>query len=354
MTDINSATQDQLSQSINAVLLLNSSCQAIVESYITPSDSPWYSPVANELHNAQVLVRQWRLSGYLYFNQSILTDCGNCAAAILAARTTVEQLFAALTQQFTEQQKQQLVAALQQLVPVVTSLNSSVGTYQDKLNGWSLSIAAVHAQLNNTIGQIQQQAAEIEADIQAANQIIASMQQTIEQDRQALAKAKAAESKGIVETIFGVLLAPITGGASLILAGIGVASIVEGEAEITALQSNISSAQQQIVTNQAHLSDDQKQIASLQGIGSSANLVISDVNFIGESLDALRTQWQLLRDNLLGVISKITQAENAAMLVLSKVWFEAACNEWAAILQFVRSMQNAGFSTSKVSIQTLK
>ena len=350
MSDTNTTTQDHLSQSIGAVLLLNSSCQAIVESYITPSESPWYDPVSTELHRAQVLVRQWRLSGYLYFNQSILTDCGNCANAIINARALIESLFADLAQQYNDAQKQQLIAALQQLLPVVAGLNSSVSSYQAKLSDWNLSIAAVHDQLNTTIGQIQQQAADIQADIQAANQMIASMQQTIEQDRQALAKAKAAESKGIIETIFGVLFAPITGGASLILAGIGVASIVEGEAEIKALQSNIETAQQQIVTDQAHLSDDQKQIASLQSIGSSANLVLSDVQFIGASLDALRTDWQLLHDNLEGVISKITQAENADMLVLSKVWFEAACHEWSAILQFVQSLQNAPIQTVKVSV----
>lgn len=350
MGDTNTNAQDHIAQSMNAMLLLNSSCQAIVQTYIAPSSSPWNQQVADELGDAQDLVRDWRLSGFLYFSQTILAGTTACGNAIMNAKPQIETLFAQLAQNFNATTKQQLLTQLSNLEPQILSLNDSIGNYEDKLSSWNVQMSKVHDRLSQTIASIQEQESELQADIAATNAQIASMQKTIETDRQAIAKAKAARTRGIIETIFGVVFAPLTGGASLILAGIGVASIVEGEAAITALQSSITKAQSQIVSDQSHLNDDQKQVVSLQGIVASANLVMSDVNFIGESLDSLRTDWELLHQNLSDVITKITNATDASVLILSKVWFEASCDEWSSILDFVQSLQNAPTTTTHVTI----
>jgi hypothetical protein len=70
--------KEQLNFSTNAALMLNSACQAIVETYLEPSNSPWFNPVREELSEAQKLVRSWRQEGYLYFDNDILTETANC------------------------------------------------------------------------------------------------------------------------------------------------------------------------------------------------------------------------------------------------------------------------------------
>lgn len=342
--------QGKITQSMNAMLLLNSSCQAIVETYIAPSASPWYQQVENELGDAQDLVRKWRESGYLYFSQTILSGTAACASSILASKDQIESLYTQLTTTYSPSLKQSLISQLSGFGSQISALNNNIDDYEAKLKAWTLQISAVQNRLTTTVGAIQAQEADLQADIKSTNDQIASMQKTIETDRQAIAKAKAQRKRGIFETIFGCVLAPFTGGASLILAGIGVASIVEGEAAVNALESQIQTATSHIIADQAHLTDDQKQIVSLQGIVASANLLQSDVDFIGTSLDSLRTDWQLLSDNLTDQISKITNAENAQALIISKVWFDASCEEWSSILDFANSLQNMSVSTTHVSI----
>lgn len=343
--------QGHISQNLNAILMLNSSCQAVVENYIAPSNSPWYPAVSGELSRAQDLVREWRLSGYLYFGQSIISSTLDCANAILGAKPSIESMFGDLSGSYSEELKQKLVNELNGFKPKIQNLSSSLVDYEGSLRAWNIKMEKVHKDLSDTIGKIQAQEASLQADIQANNIQIESMRKTVEQDRRAIAKAKSERSKGIVETIFGVILAPVTGGASLILAGIGVSSIVEGEAKVKALESDIRNATNRITADQAHLSDDQRQIVSLQGISTSAAIVLSDVDFIGESLDLLRTDWELLHQNLEGVVSKVEKATDAKEIIVSKLWFESACNEWSAILDYVKTFQGIQIDTTKVSIQ---
>lgn len=342
--------QGNITQSMNAMLLLNSSCQAIVETYINPSSSSWYQQVEDELGDAQDLVRAWRESGYLYFSQSILSNTVACANSFLASKTQIESIYNQLSTNYSDTVKQSLISQLSGFSSQILALNNNIDSYEAKLKSWTIKMAAVQTRLTNTVSAIQAQEADLQADIAATNDQIASMQKTVETDRQAIAKAKAERTRGIVETIFGCLLAPFTGGASLILAGIGVASIAEGEAAINALESQIQTATNKINADQSHLNDDQKQIVSLQGIVSSANLVLSDVDFIGSSLDSLRTDWQLLSDNLNDEITKISNAKTAQEIIISKVWFEASCEEWVEILNYVNSLQNLSITTAHVQV----
>lgn len=342
--------QDHMTQSMNAIVMLNASCQAIVENYIAPSNSPWYKQVFAELGEAQDLVRQWRLSGNLYFGQTIVQGTIDCGTTFLASKTQIEALYTKLSQNFSETDKQTLIAELKAVEPKIKSLNTNIASYEESLRSWNIQLEGVHKKLANTIAEIQAQEGDLQADITATNQQIDLMQQTIEKDRKAIAKAKSQRTSGIVETIFGVLLAPVTGGASLILAGIGVGSIVEAEAKVKALESDIKSDTNRIVTDQAHLSDDKKQIVSLKGISSSAELVLSDVEFIEESLDSLRTDWALLEQELGDEISKIEKATTAEEVILSKVWFESACLLWQSVLDYAKSLENLPTNTTKVSV----
>src|SRR5690606_5618063 len=120
------------------------------------------------------------------------------------------------------------------------------------------------------------------------NQKITNLQNQIKTDRKAIAKAKEARKKGITETIFGVLLAPFTLGASLILAGIGVASIAEADQKISEMEKSITKYQKSIVDDQVNLTDDQKAVSSLKGLLMGLSSVLSDMNLISESLQVLK------------------------------------------------------------------
>lgn len=66
--------QTDIPASISAMVLLNSACQGVVETYIDQGNAEhWYAQVEQNLNAVQKLVRQWRLSGNLYFQMTLWT-----------------------------------------------------------------------------------------------------------------------------------------------------------------------------------------------------------------------------------------------------------------------------------------
>ncbi|MDR0281249.1 MAG: hypothetical protein LBJ37_25580 [Paucimonas sp.] len=332
-------TTQQLSDSIGTMLLLDSSCQALIEASIAPSDSPWYPVLDQELGQAENLVVGWRQNGYLYFQNQILAQTAACAQAFLAAQPGLDQAFAQLQTQFDSSLQASIVAQLNALEAPVQGMIDSIDAYTDKLGTFNSQLAVPYAAMNQSVAQIQAQEADIQAQINSINTQIAALQQQVQTDRQAIAQAQAQKTSGVVETIFGVLLTPLTGGLSLVLAGIGVASIAEAQAQISSLQNTISQYQGTIASDQQDLDSDQQQVATLGGLSMSLSLVIGDVTAMTTALGALDVSWGVLSGELGNAAGDVAQAADAQQAIVAQVWFDAACNSWQAILEFVQTMQ---------------
>ncbi len=165
-----------------------------------------------------------------------------------------------------------------------------------------------------------------------ATNAIGAMTTEVVRDRKAIAEAQSQNTSSIVETIFGVLFAPFTGGLSLVLAGIGVSSIVEAQSKVNALESTIKSYQDRIVAAQQTLTQDQAQLVTLNGLLVSGNIALSDVQVSSQMLDQVRTSWDVFFQEMSGIVAKISNAQNASAWVVEKAWFNAACNEWDVIV----------------------
>ena len=229
----------------------------------------------------------------------------------------------------------------------VATLQDSIKKYQSKLATFQSALSKPHHQMVVTANKIQSESKSIQAEITTINNEIASMKLQLIKDRKAIAKAKAAEHRGILETIFGVLLAPFTGGVSLILAGIGVGSIVGAEEKIHQLQTNISSSQKKIVIDQSHLSDDEKQIATLHGLTMSVDLALSDISDTLAALDSLSTSWSVLNGEIATEAANVTNSVDSKSALMSKVWFDASCAGWANIIQFAQDYSAANAPNPK-------
>jgi cell division protein FtsB len=340
----------QLDTSLSAVALLNASCQAVVEAEIQPVQSDWYGTLDQQLGTAETLVLGWRRGGALYFGSGILASVTAYGSTFTAARPQVDAAFAALENDFSVDGLAALVAMLKALEPPLASMESAVQTYLAQLATFEDAMLAVQEQMSATVAQVQAQEAEIQAQITAINATIAALDAQVQTDRAAIAKARSAETTGIVETIFGVLLAPITGGASLILAGIGVASIAGAQELVDQLESAISGYQTTIANDQANLTQDQQTVATLNGLTSSTQLVLDDIGSIGTALDALRTTWTLFGGELTQTVSDLGNAQTAAVLVVAQAWFDAACDSWAAVVAHANALAGLPVSTARVQI----
>ncbi|PAU51946.1 hypothetical protein BZL41_26290 [Pseudomonas sp. PIC25] len=346
-----SQTNQQISDSIGAMLLLNSSCQALIEASIAPSTSPWYPILDQELGQAEDLVVGWRQNGYRYFQDDILGQIDACGKAFLASQATLDDLFRQLETQFDSSIQARIVAALNALEAPVQDMINAINGYTAKLTAFDEKMAAPYANMNRSIAQIQAQETEIQQQITAINTQIQQLQQQVQTDREAIAKAQAQKTKGFIETIFGILLTPFTGGVSLILAGIGVATVAEAQEKISSLETTISQYQSTIANEQQELSDDQQQISTLKGLSMSVSFALNDIAAISTALDSLKTTWGVLSGEIGNAANDVARAENAQQAIVAQVWFDAACNTWKAVDDFVEAMQaNNAPVPNKVSI----
>jgi predicted nucleic acid-binding Zn-ribbon protein len=329
----------QIGASIGAMLLLNASCQALIEVSIAPSRSPWYPVLDQELGQAEDLVVAWRQSGYRDFQDDILGTIDAAGAAFAAAQPGIDAGFAQLNQRFDGATRARIAASMNALAAPVQAMQDAIAGYLAALGKFDQALAVPAAQMNDSIARIQAEETDIAQQIATINAAIAQLQQQVQADRDAIAKAAAQRTTGIVETIFGVLLAPVTGGASLILAGIGVGTIAEAQEKVDALGTAIAQAQAQIAGEQGQLSSDQQQVATLNGLAMSIALAQGDAAAIGAALDALRTSWAVLQGEIGNAASNVAQAQDAQQAIVAQVWFDAACNAWGEIRAFVQSMR---------------
>jgi DNA-binding transcriptional MerR regulator len=328
-------TNQQISDSIGAMLLLNSSCQALIEVSIAPSASPWYPILDQELGAAEDLVVDWRQNGYRYFQDEILGQIAGCGKGFLASQSAVDGMFQTLEAKFDPTVLNEIVTRLAGLEAPVRGMIDALDGYTAKLATFEQAMGVPYAQMNHSVAQIQAQEADLQQQIATISSQIAALQQQVQADRDAIAKAEAQRTTGIIETIFGVLLTPVTGGASLILTGIGVGTIAEAQEKVSSLETTISQYQTAIVGDQQDLSGDEQQVATLSGLSMSMALALNDVAAIDTALDALRTTWGVLLGELQNAAGDLAKAQSAQQAIVAQVWFDATCNVWQAIVPFV-------------------
>jgi cell division protein FtsB len=344
------ATNAQIDDSLSAIALLNGSCQAVVEVEIQQVASSWYDVLDQELGAAETLVLGWRRSGVLYFDGDVLGAITTYGTSFADARPAIDALFASLGNDFTAAGQAQLVGMLQALEPPLDTMASSIASYLAKLATFEESMLGVQDRMTTTVAQVQAQEADVQAQITAINAQIASLTAQVATDRQAIAKARSARTDGILETIFGVLLAPLTGGASLVLAGFGAVSIAEAQSDVDALQASIEGYQSTIASDQATLTDDQRTVVTLTGLTSSTQFVLDDIAGIGTSLDALRVTWTTFHGELGDIVTKLQDATTAAELVVAQAWYDAACAEWAIVVEHAGSLTGLPVTTTRVQV----
>jgi uncharacterized protein YukE len=348
---LSAATENaQIDASMGAVVLLSSSCQAVIEAEIQGGGSSWYPQLDAELGAAENLVLAWRQSGVLYFKTDILQAIARAGTAFTSAQPDIDALVATLKAGPSAAAQAQLVAALEALQPPVQAIVDQADVYLAKLQAFEEAMEVPHGDMETTIAQVQAQETDLQAQITAINAEIASLDTQIQVDRDAISKAEAKRTSGIIETIFGVLLTPFTGGASLILAGIGVASIAEAQSLISGMESQISTYQQTIAGDQSTLSSDQQVIVTLNGLTLSTGMVLADMDRIAAALDALRLGWTAYAGELGDVVAKLVESATAPEVILAQAWYDAACIEWAAIVDHVSGLLGAGLTSTRVQI----
>ena len=156
-------TIQQINHSMNAMLLLHSSCQAIIEVSIEQVDSSWYNTLDQELGKAENLVLAWRQNGYLYFHQLILQEITNYGQSFDASKATIDALFVELENNYSKATKLKLINSLTALISPLKTMISQITEYQTKLQIFETQMQKPHGEMNKTIAQVQAQEQQIQS-----------------------------------------------------------------------------------------------------------------------------------------------------------------------------------------------
>lgn len=341
----------QIDASMSSIVMLNASCQAVIEAEIQQVDSSWYKELDQELGAAEELVLAWRHSGVFFFQSVILQAITAAGQNFVSSQAEIDALFALLLGDSPPPDAQaKVIAALDALRAPVQSIVAQTDDYLARLKAFESQMTSVQEAMEATVAAVQQQETELQAQIKTINAEIASLQQQIATDRDAIRRAESKRTSGIVETIFGVLLAPVTGGASLILAGIGVASITEAELKIASMEGQISSYQQTITNDQATLTSDKQIVVSLKALTMSTGIVLDDIDDIEGALDALRATWTAFDDEAGNIVANLRKSSSAQVAIVSQAWYDAASREWNLIARNAEELAGQQLTSRRIDI----
>lgn len=345
----------QVSESVSATLLLDTSCQALLGVTLAGlgEGSPWSALLAEELAQAQRLAAGWQQGGGHDFQDDVLARLTACAAAFGAAQPSLDAQFAQLQGDFNGASRDAIVAALNALGAPVQALADAVAGQTARLTAFDEALAVPYGRMNTSVAQMTAEERDLEPRIAQQKDQQVRLAQQLQDARSAIADVEAERSKGTIEAILGIALTVVTGPAGLSLGRIGVNTLEEAQAKVASLQSTIKACMQGLVSAQQQVLEDQYRVGAIQGLLLGIGLAQSDIASITTSLEALRTMCNVLLGEIDNAAANVAHAQDAAQAIVAKVWFDAACVGWQAIGAFVASIQAQAKGGADVAARTV-
>ncbi len=329
---------DQIKHGMSATMLLNASCQSVLDAYFRFADQLLCQQIRDDVRRVRTLAGRWREESGQAYQYDVLIAIRDAGIGFDRAKEPVDALFDSLLRHFDPQVKSQLVAEISHLQRPVAAIVQAADRYLAALRQFQMDMTAAEEGLRRTVAEMQAHQQDIQAQIKKITGTIQSLVAEISADRTAIAAAQKEKALGIAEIVFGILFVPMTGGASLLLAGIGVASFDAADQRIAQLDEKILLAQQAVVDDQQTLDDDQRMIATLSSLTMSTGFIITDMDGVQPALDALRTGWAAFNADTERVTADIAKATSSDALALCQAWFDTACAEWVSVTDLAASL----------------
>ena len=334
--------------------IVTTACHGVLNtSFVAPSEKPeWFDDLDAKLASAKVLANEWIDDIAPEMTASIPAHVINYGTTYSALSTEIINLLdedptASGTDNTTIQQAFALISALH---TEVDKIITEVEATETKLKTWGDNMQTAHDDLFNGATNIQSAQTDLQADIDAMNSAISGLHAQIDAENKAIAAGAAAIGVGFLALVAGVALAPVSGGASLVVAGIGAAAIVGGSVTWGVMQDKINDQFKEIAKDEKQISADQLQIISLQSLSLSANSAISSIATATQALSDVKTMWNIFKDELQGVLTKLETTDESLMAIVNKAYVIAAQKEWDLAVAFAQNLANTSYDVETQEI----
>ncbi len=337
-TDTNSNTASGFA----SLQIVTSACHAVLNTqFIAPTPKPsWFDDLNAKLDAAKVLANQWiddiapKLTASV---PSHVIDYGTTYTAL------TDQIIDLLNKNPNAKGKDDPV--VQQVFALISALHDEVETIitdvigtQEQLKTWGDAMQKSHDDLFAGAANIQSLQIDLQADIGKMNSAIQGLQAQIDAENKAIVAGALAIGVGLFALVVGIALAPVTGGASLIVSGIGGAAIVGGAVTWGVMQAKINSQFSEIAEDQKKISDDKRQLVALQGLSLAANSAISSIATATSALSDVKVMWTMFQNDLQGTMNKLEKTDENLSAIVNKAYVIAAQKEWNLAVQFAQQL----------------
>lgn len=228
----------------------------------------------------------------------------------------------------------------QTLLPPLDDSLTKIAEAGDDLKSWGSRIQAAHDGLSSGAVNIQKAQTSLQADIGKMNSAIDALHAEISKENTIIAASAGAIGVGVFALVAGIAFAPVTGGVSLIVSGIGAAGIIGGAITWGIFQHKINQQFDQIAKDQQRMQADKRQLVALNSLSLASNQAVGNLDLASSNLSRLRTQWATLQGELQGVVHKLESSEEAASTIVQGVFTQSAISEWDSAVETANALAN--------------
>lgn len=247
-------------------------------------------------------------------------------------------------------QIRELVEVLRE--PVVKTVGEAQKT-EERLKNWGIEMQGAHDALSSGSGKIQEAETSLAGDVEAMETAIKNLETKIHDENIAIAVSAGAVGVGCFLLVVGIALAPISGGASLLVGGTGGLLIIGGAVTWGIMEAKVREDFKQIAEKQNQLAADKRQIVALKGLSTGASQAIKYSETALSALSEFRTSWTVFQGELQGVSEKLESAEEGLSTIVQKTFTKAAAKEWTEAASTARELVNTEpkVETKEMSMQ---
>lgn len=346
MTSLQSAnaasTNDTTASGFASLQIVTTACHGILNTQFTaPSPKPdWFDELSKELDAAKVLAKQWIDDIAPQMTASVPTHVINYGTTYAAM---TDQIVDLIDKNPTARGKdnpvvQQVFALIQALEEELATIITEMEATQAQLKTWGDQMQVAHDNLFNGAANIQAAEAALQGDIDKMNNAIKGLRDMIDGENKAIAGSAAAIGIGLLALVVGIALAPETGGASLVVAGIGAAGVIGGSITWGIMQDKISGQFDEIAKDQQRISDDNRQLVALQGLSLSAGMAVDSTATAINALSDVKVMWGVFQGEMQGTMDKLERTDEELASIVNKALVLAAQKEWNLAVAFAQQL----------------
>lgn len=335
-------TNDATSTGFAALQIVTASCHGVLNTqFIAPDPKPkWFDALNGDLNGAKALAHDW-------IDNIAPKMTASIPGHVIDYATTYKALTDEIVDLLTKNPKakgkddpvvKQVFELIEGLHDAIKPIVADIEATQTRLKEWGNKMQVAHDKLYTGAANIQAAQIDLQTEIEAMNNAIKGLKDKIQTENLIVAGGAATLAIGLTVAVVAIALAPVTAGASLVVAGVAGLAAVGGGVTWGVMQGEINKQFAQIAEDQKKIAANNRQLIALQGLSLSASTALTSIATATRALSDVKVLWTFFQDELTGTMKKLESTNVDLSAVVNKAYVKAAQIEWDKAVEFAEQL----------------